>query len=189
MKIKRFVLPALIILVLALAVISITNPSTNLATGNFVRDLNGNENPVVIEESSFYFNAGKIAGKPHDGTFEVWDAKVYTLDGEVVGLEGVAQVNSVRTDSSRLDSHLQNDDFFDAENYPEIRFTSTNVDLENSKVVGFLEYAGKQKEITADIVSIEDRKITGSLVIDGNELDFKFGALITDITMEFELVY
>jgi polyisoprenoid-binding protein YceI len=63
------------------------------------------------------------------GTFEDFDAKL--VDGR---LEGVAKVASVKVDDESLAAHLQSPDFFDAEQYPELRFVSNSIDRDGDRV-------------------------------------------------------
>ena len=63
------------------------------------------------------------------GTFEEFDAKL--VDGR---LEGVAKVASVKVDDENLAGHLQSPDFFDAEQYPELRFVSSTIERDGERV-------------------------------------------------------
>jgi len=63
------------------------------------------------------------------GTFDDFDAKL--VDG---GLEGVAKVASVRVDDENLAGHLQSPDFFDAEQFPELRFASKTIERNGDRV-------------------------------------------------------
>jgi len=56
------------------------------------------------------------------GTFDEFDATL--ADGR---LEGTAKVASVRVDDPNLAGHLQTPDFFDAEQFPELRFSSKEI--------------------------------------------------------------
>ncbi len=56
------------------------------------------------------------------GTFGEFDATL--ADGR---LEGTAKVASVRVDDPNLAGHLQTPDFFDAEQFPELRFSSKEI--------------------------------------------------------------
>lgn len=49
-------------------------------------------------------------------------------------LEGVANVASVDVKDENLDAHLQSPDFFDSENFPELRFAAEDVALEGDHV-------------------------------------------------------
>lgn len=63
------------------------------------------------------------------GTFEEIDASL--ADGK---LEGVAKVASVKVDDENLTGHLQSPDFFDAEQYPELRFVSHEIERDGDRV-------------------------------------------------------
>ena len=63
------------------------------------------------------------------GTFDEFDATL--VDGR---LEGVAKVASVRVDDPNLTGHLQTPDFFDAEQYPELRFVSKSIERDGDEV-------------------------------------------------------
>lgn len=67
---------------------------------------------------------------------------------------GTIQVKSIDTGNERRDSHLRNDDFFAAEEYPTITFASTEVTSagENTlNVKGKLTMHGTTKEVTLPI--------------------------------------
>ena len=63
------------------------------------------------------------------GTFDEFDAKL--VEG---ALEGTAKVASVRVDDESLAGHLQSPDFFDAERFPELRFTSKTIERNGDRV-------------------------------------------------------
>ena len=63
------------------------------------------------------------------GSFDDFDAKL--VDGI---LEGVAKVASVQVDDESLAGHLQSPDFFDAERFPELRFTSETIERNGDRV-------------------------------------------------------
>jgi polyisoprenoid-binding protein YceI len=63
------------------------------------------------------------------GTFEDFDAKL--VDGR---LEGTVEVTSVKVDDETLSGHLQTPDFFDAEQYPELRFVSKTIERDGDRV-------------------------------------------------------
>ena len=63
------------------------------------------------------------------GTFGEFDAKLF--DGR---LEGSAQVSSVRVDAEDLAAHLQTPDFFDVEQFPELRFASTRIERDGDRL-------------------------------------------------------
>lgn len=63
------------------------------------------------------------------------------------------QVASVDTGNEQRDGHLRTNDFFDAENHPEIRFVSTKaeqLDADNYRLTGDLTIKGITKEVAID---------------------------------------
>src|SRR5215210_4342134 len=68
--------------------------------------------------------AGTFKGEFHEIGAEL------TVDGERASLEGTAQVASVDVKDENLSAHLQSPDFFDAERYPELRFTAEDIRLD-----------------------------------------------------------
>jgi len=67
---------------------------------------------------------------PVDGTFGDYDATVFfnpeDLDGSSIDI--TIPVNSVNTRNDRRDGHLQSEDFFNAEEWPSISFTSHSIE-------------------------------------------------------------
>lgn len=63
------------------------------------------------------------------GSFGEFDAKL--AEG---GLEGTAKVASVKVDDENLAGHLQTPDFFDAEQFPELRFVSSAIERDGDRV-------------------------------------------------------
>jgi polyisoprenoid-binding protein YceI len=63
------------------------------------------------------------------GEFGDFDASL--ADGR---LEGGARVASIEVDDPNLAGHLQTPDFFDAERHPELRFASTDLQLEGERL-------------------------------------------------------
>ena len=80
------------------------------------------------------------------GSFGDLDA---SLDDGV--LSGSAKVASISVKDPNLLPHLQSPDFFDAESHPEIKFRSTNIDIQgdNVELDGELEIKGNTRPIHA----------------------------------------
>lgn len=157
-------------------------------SGNVVSDFSGDQKIIDVGDSFFEFTGGKAIGKSHIGTFEDWEGSVYLEEGSISGIEGVAQVSSVKTDTNAVDKHLQTGDFFDVDNYPEIKFTSTNINYEDSEITGILEIHGISNEIIFPVV-FEEGSVSGEFSLDANMFNFKFDALITEIGIKFNFVY
>ena len=79
------------------------------------------------------------------GGFKEFDAKL--VDGK---LEGSAKVASVTIDEPQLVGHLQSPDFFDAEQFPELRFASKTIERNGDEVTieGELTLRGVTKPVT-----------------------------------------
>ena len=99
---------------------SITEQTTKIPTGTW------NLDPV---HSSIGFAVSYAGVGTFRGTFEDFDATL--VDGRV---EGVAKVASVKVDDENLAGHLQSPDFFDAEQYPELRFVSKTIERDGDRV-------------------------------------------------------
>lgn len=61
-------------------------------------------------------------------------AATLVVGDDAVSLEGSAKVSSIDVKDENLAGHLQSPDFFDAERYPEIRFTAEDVSLDGETV-------------------------------------------------------
>jgi len=92
---------------------SITEQTTAVPTGAWSLD---------SVHSSIGFAVKHSGVMTFKGTFDEFDAKL--VDGR---LEGTAKVASVRVDDPNLAGHLQTPDFFDAEQFPELRFSSKEI--------------------------------------------------------------
>ena len=87
-----------------------------------------------------YSGAGTVRGG-----FKEFDAKL--VDGK---LEGSAKVASVTFDEPQLVGHLQSPDFFDAEQFPELRFVSKTIERRGDEVTidGEITLRGVTKPVT-----------------------------------------
>jgi polyisoprenoid-binding protein YceI len=68
-------------------------------------------------------------------------------------LEGSVEVASVEIDEAQLKGHLLSPDFFDAERYPQLRFTSTELSVGedgSARLLGELEIHGEAREVEAN---------------------------------------
>jgi polyisoprenoid-binding protein YceI len=87
---------------------------------------------------------------PFRSTFEAYD--VTLTGGEQPSLEGSVEVSSIAISEEMLKGHVLSPDFFDAEKYPEVRFTSTELDVADDGSVrlrGNLDLHGTQHDVEA----------------------------------------
>ena len=92
--------------------------------------------------SAVGFEVEYLGGTFKGGFREI--AATLVVGDDAVSLDGSAKVASVDVKDENLAGHLQSPDFFDAERYPEIRFTANDVSLdgETVKVEGDLAIKG-----------------------------------------------
>jgi polyisoprenoid-binding protein YceI len=83
--------------------------------------------------SSVAFEVDYLAGT-FKGTFRDVEATL-AVDGDSARVGGTAKVASVDVKDENLAAHLQSPEFFDAERYPELRFTGEDVRLDGETVV------------------------------------------------------
>lgn len=121
------------------------------------------------------------------GNFKKFSGKVYAKDETFVDadIEFVIDAASIFTNNDKRDAHLRNEDFFEVEKYPEIKFVSTSfkkVKGKDYELFGKLTMHGITKNINLDVRFngvIDDPygnrrasfKITGKL----KRSDFKIG--------------
>ncbi len=80
----------------------------------------------------------------------VWDDK--NVAGSKV--EATIDAKTVNTGQAKRDEHLKSPDFFDAEKYPTLTFTSTSVKRNGDgklQIVGDLKLGGQTKPVTLDV--------------------------------------
>jgi polyisoprenoid-binding protein YceI len=83
------------------------------------------------------------------GEFQEIGAQL-TVEGERASLAGTAKVASVDVKDENLSAHLQSPDFFDAEQYPELRFSAEDIRLDGDgkvAVAGELTIKGVSKPV------------------------------------------
>jgi len=95
------------------------------------------------------FEVSYLAGT-FKGHFNEIAAKL-TVDDERATLEGTTNVASIDVNEENLSAHLQSPDFFDAEQYPELRFTAEDIGLDGDgkvSVDGELTIKGVTQPVT-----------------------------------------
>jgi polyisoprenoid-binding protein YceI len=69
------------------------------------------------------------------GSFEKFDAQVETteVDFATAKIEFATDINSITTGNSDRDNHLKSPDFFDAANYPQLKFVSSKFEKKDDE--------------------------------------------------------
>ncbi|WP_372636941.1 YceI family protein [Fodinibius sp.] len=91
------------------------------------------------------------------GSFGSYDGKIEAdgADFENAKASFTADIDSITTNNNDRDQHLKSDDFFNAEEYPQLKFESTNFEKVTDgkyKVTGDLTIRDVTKEIELDVV-------------------------------------
>jgi polyisoprenoid-binding protein YceI len=107
--------------------------------------------------SNLKFTVTHLVVAEVDGSFKIFDGSVKAKDDTFEGaeIEFVADVASVNTEDEKRDEHLKSDDFFNAEKYPKMKFTSKSfkkVDKNKYKLTGDLTIRDVTKTVTFDVV-------------------------------------
>jgi polyisoprenoid-binding protein YceI len=106
--------------------------------------------------STFDFSARHMVVATYHGTLKDFDATLVGNPDGSASLTAAARVGSVQTAEENLTGHLLSPDFFDAEQYPEVTFTSSDITRDGDHLVvrGELTAKGVTKELTlhGDIV-------------------------------------
>jgi polyisoprenoid-binding protein YceI len=81
------------------------------------------------------------------GRFNEFDGRVHI--GDEPAFEATIQIASIDTGVEARDQHLRTDDFFDAENHPEMTFRSTSAEWRDGvfHVTGELTFLGRTNEV------------------------------------------
>jgi polyisoprenoid-binding protein YceI len=119
--------------------------------------------------STLDFSARHMVVATYHGSLKDFDATLVANEDGVARLDAAARVASVVTADENLTGHLQSPDFFDAERYPEVTFTSTEISRDGDHVVvqGLLTAKGITKEvifhgeIVGPAVAFEDQEKLG----------------------------
>jgi polyisoprenoid-binding protein YceI len=80
------------------------------------------------------------------------DYSVTLIGGEAPRLEGSVEVGSIEIDEPQLKGHLMSPDFFDADRFPQVKFTSTELSVEDDgsvRLAGDFELHGETRRVEA----------------------------------------
>ena len=137
----KYFIPVVLLLVAA----ACGGPSENRA--EIMERLEAGEIPEAVDvflldtENSEVAWEGRRIGGGHDGTIGIKSGRFYVFEGDLVGGEVVIDMNQIvvldienPNSNARLQAHLESDDFFAVEEYPEARFEITNVEAVEEEI-------------------------------------------------------
>jgi polyisoprenoid-binding protein YceI len=107
---------------------------------------------VLAPESAVEFTGYKVTGS-HDGGFKSFTGHVSLVDADPTrsSVEIEIDTTSLWSDNERLTGHLKSPDFFDVENHPTARFSSTSIEAAADggyTITGNLDLHGITKSIS-----------------------------------------
>ena len=139
--------------------------------------------------SNITFNVEHLVISEVTGNFGTFDGKVQSgaedFDGSKI--EFTIDVASVDTDNERRDNHLKSDDFFNAEKFPQIKFTNSTLQHVDGK-----EYLLKGDLTIRDVTKAVEFEVKHGGTIVDNRGNTKAGFKITgeinrfDYNMKFD---
>lgn len=154
-------------------------------TGNTV--VNFDDKIIIEKEKSEFEFEGFAVGKSHIGRFDEWDGYLIMDGDKIIGLEGVIQASSVSTGIEKLNTHLKSADFFEVEKYPDIKFSSGNIDSKNKIMTGQLSFRGVTKEISFP-VELSDEGVSAEFYLDTTPFSFKYTGVNKEVRIKFNFV-
>ncbi len=114
---------------------------------------------IDVSHSSISFKVRHLGISNVRGEFLTYDAEIL-MDGtdlSTLAVDATIETTSIDTGNERRDNHLRSDDFFGAEEFPNMTFTST----------GVTEVDGNEFHLAGDLTI---RDVTKSIVLEGEFL-------------------
>jgi len=143
-----------ILLVAALAVTALNSEAQNKAAKTAPAVSNWN---LDKSHSSVKFSVDHLVISEVEGNFKLFSGSVSNAapDFTNANINFSVDVGSINTDDEKRDGHLKSDDFFNAEKYPAMKFTSTSfrkVKGNNYVLEGNLTIRDVTKKVKFDVV-------------------------------------
>lgn len=113
---------------------------------------------IDASHSKIGFEVTHLTVSEVEGRLKIYDGKISSKsdkDFTDATVQFIGEVNSLNTDDEKRDAHLKSADFFDAEKFPKIIFSSTSMKKGSGKsyiLVGDLNIKGVTKKVTFELV-------------------------------------
>lgn len=151
----------------------------------------GDSSVEIDPENTYLRFTGYKVGGEHVGSFDAMKAEVYLEEGTITGGKLTIDATSVKTDTDKVDEHLQTADFFDTALYPEISFETTGLlfdDINQSAIMkGNLTIHGVTKEISAPITILANGMAT-DFTISLKQFGIEFPVVKDEVRIESQIV-
>lgn len=147
---------------------------------------NESDYTIDVDSIDFQFTGYKVGGS-HDGTFENMNVVIgLDEDGNPVTGRIIIDASSVKTDTPAVDTHLQTDDFFGVEQYPEITIDIKQIQQQEEQLIAFSDVFMKGVTRTIAIpmqLTQEEDKMTFTIDSRINMSDFNiaYGPVRDDV--------
>jgi polyisoprenoid-binding protein YceI len=138
----------------------------------------GAENLTIDHAASNVgFVGAKVTGS-HTGKFEKFSGTARLVGDKIEKIELTIELESVKSDSDKLDGHLKSADFFDVAKHPKATFSSTEIKTGGEKgashtITGVLDLHGVKKTVSFPAtVTVSPDAVNGTAEFAINRKDF-----------------
>jgi polyisoprenoid-binding protein YceI len=151
---KVFILS--MVLGISAAMLAFVIPDRNVATTNAKQAAETGKWAVDVAHSNVKFTVTHLVVSEVDGSFKLFEGSMENTKADLsdANVNFTVDVNSIDTDNEKRDGHLKGDDFFSAEKFPQMKFTSTSMKSvgENKyKLAGNLTIRDVTKPVVFDV--------------------------------------
>jgi polyisoprenoid-binding protein YceI len=151
---KVFILS--MVLGISAAMLAFVIPDRNVATTNAKQAAETGKWAVDVAHSNVKFTVTHLVVSEVDGSFKLFEGTMENTKADLsdANVNFTVDVNSIDTDNEKRDGHLKGDDFFSAEKFPQMKFTSTSmksVGENNYKLAGNLTIRDVTKPVVFDV--------------------------------------
>jgi len=153
---KIFIL-SVVLGISAASMVAFVTPSEKIATTKSkTQAVDTGKWTVDKAHSNVKFTVTHLVVSEVEGSFKLFDGTMENAKSDLsdAKINFTVDVNSINTDNEKRDGHLKGDDFFSAEKFPEMKFTSTSMKSvgENQyKLAGDLTIRDVTKPVEFDV--------------------------------------
>jgi len=127
---KKIFILSMVLGISAAALVAFVKPSDKTANPKGTKQsVETGKWTVDQAHSNVKFTVTHLVVSEVEGSFKLFDGAMENSKGDLsdAKINFTVDVNSIDTDNEKRDGHLKSDDFFNAEKFPQMKFTSTSV--------------------------------------------------------------